>query len=198
MKTLNLLITATIISLLLNSCATIDHNFSKRKYDFGHQTAGKIENKELIQKDYGLTEDQAELTAYEAVAVQNEIISDNINTISVYETKKEESIHSASGFNSRFKVDETQSFIKMSVGASETKIKEVNKNIFGKKENLKKPYAVNGTNIIEVLLAIFLPPVAVFLHEDGLTTNFWIDLILCILFWVPGVVFAFLVILDVI
>lgn len=46
-----------------------------------------------------------------------------------------------------------------------------------------------------VLLAVFLPFVAVFL-ECGLGKHFWINIILCIFFWVPGVVHALIVVLT--
>jgi len=51
--------------------------------------------------------------------------------------------------------------------------------------------------IILVILAILLPPLAVFLHS-GIGTPFWISLILTLLFWIPGVIYALLVVLDVI
>ena len=47
---------------------------------------------------------------------------------------------------------------------------------------------------IKILIAIFLPPLAVFL-EVGLGTHFWINLILCFFFWVPGILHALYVIL---
>ena len=52
--------------------------------------------------------------------------------------------------------------------------------------------------VLLVILAILLPPLAVFLKEGDLTVNFVIDLLLCLLFWVPGVVFALLVVFDII
>ncbi|HTL81048.1 MAG TPA: YqaE/Pmp3 family membrane protein [Bacteroidia bacterium] len=52
--------------------------------------------------------------------------------------------------------------------------------------------------ILLVILAILIPCVAVLLKEGGITTNFWIDLLLMLLFWIPGVVFALLVVFDVI
>lgn len=51
--------------------------------------------------------------------------------------------------------------------------------------------------ILLVILAIILPPLAVYLHS-GIGTPFWISLILTLLFWVPGVIYALLVVLDVI
>ena len=43
--------------------------------------------------------------------------------------------------------------------------------------------------IIKIILAIFLPPLAAAL-QVGITTHFWINLILWILGWIPGVIHA--------
>lgn len=43
--------------------------------------------------------------------------------------------------------------------------------------------------IVNIILSLLLPPLAIFVKE-GLGTNFWISLILTILAWVPGVIFA--------
>lgn len=51
--------------------------------------------------------------------------------------------------------------------------------------------------IVLVILAILLPPLAVYLHS-GIGTPFWISVILTLLFWVPGVIYSLLVVLDVI
>lgn len=51
--------------------------------------------------------------------------------------------------------------------------------------------------LLLVILAILLPPLAVFLVR-GLDTMFLISLILTLLFWIPGVIFALLVVFDVI
>ena len=50
-------------------------------------------------------------------------------------------------------------------------------------------------DLLLVILAILLPPLAVFL-VDGIGNLFWIDLILTILGWLPGVIFALWVILK--
>ena len=49
--------------------------------------------------------------------------------------------------------------------------------------------------IVLIILAIFLPPLAVFL-KDGLANSFWINLILTLLFYVPGLIHALYVILK--
>ncbi|NRA72101.1 MAG: YqaE/Pmp3 family membrane protein [Gammaproteobacteria bacterium] len=44
-------------------------------------------------------------------------------------------------------------------------------------------------NILNLILAIFLPPVGAFL-QVGLTKHFIINIILCCLGWLPGIVHA--------
>lgn len=46
-----------------------------------------------------------------------------------------------------------------------------------------------GRDLIRVLLAVFLPPVAVFL-EVGLGVQFWINLLLTLLGYLPGMIHA--------
>nr|WP_246597081.1 YqaE/Pmp3 family membrane protein [Pontibacter aydingkolensis] len=48
---------------------------------------------------------------------------------------------------------------------------------------------------MEIVLAIFIPPLAVFLH-DGIGTSFWINIILTLLFFIPGIIHALLVVTD--
>ncbi|MDB5698905.1 MAG: hypothetical protein JWN69_1709 [Alphaproteobacteria bacterium] len=45
-----------------------------------------------------------------------------------------------------------------------------------------------------IIAALLLPPLALFLDE-GVSRNFWIDLALTCLGFVPGVVFAFVVLI---
>ena len=49
--------------------------------------------------------------------------------------------------------------------------------------------------LVLVILAIFLPPLAVFLIK-GLGRDFWINLILTLLFWLPGTAHAIYLILT--
>ena len=47
-------------------------------------------------------------------------------------------------------------------------------------------------SILQIVLAIFIPPLAVAL-DKGLTSAFWINLILTLIFFIPGVIHAFYV-----
>jgi uncharacterized membrane protein YqaE (UPF0057 family) len=44
-------------------------------------------------------------------------------------------------------------------------------------------------DIVKIILAIFLPPLAAFL-QVGLTTHFWINIILTFLGGIPGMIHA--------
>ena len=49
--------------------------------------------------------------------------------------------------------------------------------------------------VVKILLAILLPPVAAFL-QVGLSTHFWINIILTILGGIPGMVHALWLVLS--
>jgi uncharacterized membrane protein YqaE (UPF0057 family) len=55
--------------------------------------------------------------------------------------------------------------------------------------------SVTFTDIFKVIFAIFLPPLGVFL-EVGLAGAFWLNILLTLLGFVPGVVHALYIILT--
>ncbi|PRY15618.1 uncharacterized membrane protein YqaE (UPF0057 family) [Pontibacter ummariensis] len=65
------------------------------------------------------------------------------------------------------------------------------------KRDLKEVMRQGGsrTSIVEIILAVLLPPLAVFLHE-GIGSSFWISVILTLLFYIPGIIYALLVVTD--
>lgn len=66
-------------------------------------------------------------------------------------------------------------------------------------KNYKVEKAAGEPNTNTLLLAIFailLPPLAVYLHEDDINTKFWLSLLLTLLFWLPGVIYALFIILS--
>ena len=50
--------------------------------------------------------------------------------------------------------------------------------------------------LLLVILAILLPPLAVYLHEGTANNRFWISLLLTLLLWLPGVIYALIVVLE--
>ena len=56
--------------------------------------------------------------------------------------------------------------------------------------------ADSSTNkLLLIILAVLLPPVAILAHE-GLTSRFWISLVLTIFFFIPGLIYTLYVILK--
>ena len=54
---------------------------------------------------------------------------------------------------------------------------------------------VSTNQVLLIVLAILLPPLAVYLHEGVINNKFWLDLILTLLFFVPGIIYALIVVL---
>ena len=54
----------------------------------------------------------------------------------------------------------------------------------------------NNSRSNDVLVAIFcvlIPFVGILIYEGNVTGNFWVGLLLTLIFWIPGIIFAFLV-----
>ncbi len=67
------------------------------------------------------------------------------------------------------------------------------KNFKAEKRNGAEP---STNTLLLVILAILLPPLAVYLHEGVINNKFWISLILTLLFFIPGVIYALIVVLG--
>ena len=51
------------------------------------------------------------------------------------------------------------------------------------------------TDFLLVVLAVLLPPLAVYLKK-GVCTDFWINIVLSLIFYVPGIIHALWLILQ--
>lgn len=74
------------------------------------------------------------------------------------------------------------------------RIKEAKKELQNFKEAKKAGAAAETNTILLAILAILLPPLAVFLHQGEINAKFWISLLLTLLFFLPGIIYALLVI----
>jgi uncharacterized membrane protein YqaE (UPF0057 family) len=59
--------------------------------------------------------------------------------------------------------------------------------------NEKRPSSSGVNDIVLIILCFILPPLAVYLFKNAIDTNFWVDVILTLLLWLPGLIFALLV-----
>ncbi len=87
-------------------------------------------------------------------------------------------------------------FNQLSKKEKKSRINDVKKQLKLFKENQRQGKANDERTILLVILAILLPPLAVYLHQNAINTKFWISLVLTLLFWIPGVIYALLVVLG--
>jgi uncharacterized membrane protein YqaE (UPF0057 family) len=89
-----------------------------------------------------------------------------------------------------------EEFRSLSKHERKSRIKEVKKLLKEHKADKRAGRAAETDIVLLAILAILLPPLAVYLKEEEINSRFWISLILTLLFWIPGVIFALLVVFD--
>lgn len=89
-----------------------------------------------------------------------------------------------------------EEFRNLSKHERKSRIKEVKKLLKEHKADKRAGRAADTDIVLLAILAILLPPLAVYLKEEEINSRFWISLILTLLFWIPGVIFALLVVFD--
>lgn len=72
-------------------------------------------------------------------------------------------------------------------------VKKVLKDFKAQKLAGKEPIA---SQVLQVIFAILIPPVGILLHEGTINSKFWIGLLLTLLFYVPGMIYALIVVLG--
>lgn len=87
-------------------------------------------------------------------------------------------------------------FKSLSKGERKEKIKDAKKELKAFKAARKAGKEPSTNTLLLVILAILLPPLAVYLHQGVINSKFWISLLLTLLFWLPGVIYALIVILG--
>lgn len=62
-------------------------------------------------------------------------------------------------------------------------------------KNMRKGVNDNTDFLLLIIIAIFIPPLAMYLY-DGISSRFWISLLLTILGYLPGIIYTLIVILS--
>ena len=115
--------------------------------------------------------------------------------VPIVESKKD----SATAYVSK----DDEAMVKNAVAAFKSLSKKERRAKMADAKQLLKNYKVekaagepNTNTLLLAILAILLPPLAVYLHEDDINTKFWLSLLLTLLFWLPGVIYALFIILS--
>lgn len=90
----------------------------------------------------------------------------------------------------------TDAFKALSKKEKREKAKLVKKEIKAYQAAKKAGKDAETNTLLLVILAILLPPLAVYLHQGEINNKFWISLLLTLLFWLPGVIYALILILG--
>lgn len=63
------------------------------------------------------------------------------------------------------------------------------------KQAIKDNKGADTDTLLLVIIAIFIPPLAMAIY-DGITTRFWLSLLLTLLFYLPGLIYTLIIILG--
>lgn len=86
-------------------------------------------------------------------------------------------------------------FMHLSRHERKLRIKDAKSELKKFKAERKAGSEPSTNQVLLIILAIILPPLAVYLHEGVINGKFWLDLILTLLFFLPGVIYALIVVL---
>jgi uncharacterized membrane protein YqaE (UPF0057 family) len=90
-----------------------------------------------------------------------------------------------------------EEFKNLSRHEKKMRLKEVNREVREYKKEKRHGSDDSGVSqLLLIIIAILLPPLAVALHEGGINSRFWIDLLLTLLFYLPGLIYALVIILG--
>ena len=89
-----------------------------------------------------------------------------------------------------------EEFRSLSKKERKSRIKELRSALKAFKKEKKAGREASDNTVLLCILAILLPPLAVYLHEGEVNNRFWISLLLTLLFWLPGIIYALIIILG--
>ena len=184
-----------VIAVALASCSSVE--IAKRQHSsgyyvsFGNKTeANKTEakvNQNVAQQEVAQAPIEAEEVVAENNVVVNEVVENN-----VVSNQKNTVASSKSSTQNNFVQNLNEEKVE---GKKTTVVQKVSKKgILGKLKQADD----NVMLLILVILALFIPPIAVGLKKNWALIPLLISIILTLLFFLPGVIHALLVVFDVI
>ena len=189
MKTSKLFLAVATTAIILSSCSVSIH---KRQHGKGYfitstkkMTSTKVEEEK--SEEIELAKHKEKETTTTQVNQQTVVVA------STNETPVENFVTTKITTQKTIQKDNTQlaANIATPVKTEKQQIKLDKKTLKNEIKKSKHSIAEEDT-ILYVILSIFIPPLAVYLQRD-LGKDFWINFILTLLFWLPGVIHALLI-----
>jgi len=87
-------------------------------------------------------------------------------------------------------------FKSLSKKEQKLRVKEAKKQVKVFKKEKKVNKSANVEMWLLIVLAILLPPLAVYLHQGEINVKFWLSILFWFLFIIPGIIYALLVVTD--
>ena len=196
MKKLYFLIIALPVLLLSGSCGTSE-KASITDVNYNNQITGKGHRPAMENSDFT---NEVEIHS----ATETVVLEENYAEVAAESIKVEAPVLNKTK-SEAVKTDNIIQPLQKDANAAELVInkkekKEIRKHI---KKGIRNLIADNGNtqsflkpnlNVLLLILAFFIPPLAVGLAV-GITKDFWINLILTLLFFVPGVIHAIIIVI---
>ncbi len=209
----NIKFLAVILSVaILASCGTshdvVDGGlFQKRKYNKGYHVSKKSKVNTSTTK---VNEDEIASNPIEKVDVKADpIVLETESTASVVAVESSEVATTTTGTkktNNTSLEQPSQKSSKNTSGLIFKKQRNMTRGSFGminpsspvkvdQGSNVSDAQETSSNTLLLVIIAFFIPFLAVALY-DGISGRFWLSLILTLLFWLPGFIYALIVILE--
>ena len=202
---LSIAIFSFAIGILITSCGITNKNdFASRKYTNFRKgdvqvelKTAQVQNQINLSEKSIITENNLQPTTSEinnTVTTAEEIVSNTTTESTPIAVSK--SKNNTTKKNAVINLKKSNLTEKTNVNR-EVKINKATRYLLSRISDQPNTTELNTDQLILVILAIIIPPLAVFIAR-GLGNEFWISLILTLLFWLPGMIYALLIVLDVI
>lgn len=190
-------------ALIISSCATT--SVSKRRYTGGFNLEFSFLHKQ--KSNSKSTANIAKANANQSKIAKAKIEEVKLNSKSIAVIENNINADVASNAVS-YKGSAVKSSSKTKVAASTITTAPVVKHSFKNKVSFllakhafnkavkQKATSSDESKLLYIIIAILLPWLGVLLYEGGVTSHFWITLLLWFLFYFPGLIYAILVITD--
>ena len=201
MKKFALLLTvAFVLTLLLDACS-VQKRYHRKGFTVNWNNTSvkmnkhrKVVNSESIQEEIVVSDSKKreKLTKKYQAPSTNDLVNKNASHPSIMDVRLNSSEDKIRENKISNKASSTRELSKKDVRSTKKEAKAIIKAI--KKEQKKQ--GSNTDTLLLVFLALWIPPLAVYLYEGYWTERCTINLILSLLCGLPGIIHAFVVILG--